>query len=246
MLQKILYYASGAPSGIYWCANCRPTWCGRPELCAYWLTQNRRFLWMVIHKTSLHWYEMLAGSSVTKLIGQQLTGWFTEKKMFFFQLKIRGASEKFKNQLRPLLRPRSVNLRQHFRNLFRKTVPLRSRGIDSASLFSLTAGTTNSVVAPARQARNPFQGALKGLQYGLRSGAPVLHDTHTYIEAYLKASPERLKCSFKVAFGSRFWCWPYPDERCRSVRIRFAQHCLKDKSVEFQLFAFISCFSKWL
>jgi hypothetical protein len=42
-----------------------------------------------------------------------------------FQLKIRGASEKFKNQPRPLLRPRSINFRQHFRNLSHKTVPLR-------------------------------------------------------------------------------------------------------------------------
>ncbi len=34
-----------------------------------------------------------------------------------FQLKIRGASKKFKNQPRTLLRPRSVNFRQHF-NIF--------------------------------------------------------------------------------------------------------------------------------
>jgi hypothetical protein len=60
---------SGAPSGVYWCSNCRPTWCGRPELCYYWLTQNRRCLWLVTHKTALHWYERHAGSSVTKLIG---------------------------------------------------------------------------------------------------------------------------------------------------------------------------------
>jgi hypothetical protein len=46
--------------------------------------------------------------------------------MFFFQPKIGGASEKFKTQPRPLLRPRSVNFRQHFRNLSRKTVPLKS------------------------------------------------------------------------------------------------------------------------
>ncbi len=48
------------------------------------------------------------------------------KEDVLFQPKIRGASEKFKNQLRPLLRPRSVNFRQHFRNLSRKTVPLSS------------------------------------------------------------------------------------------------------------------------
>jgi hypothetical protein len=32
MLHKILYKASGATSGIYQCANCRPTWCGQSEL----------------------------------------------------------------------------------------------------------------------------------------------------------------------------------------------------------------------
>jgi hypothetical protein len=46
------------------------------------------------------------------------------KEDVLFQQKIRGASEKFKNQPRPLLRPRSVNFRQHFRNLSRKRVPL--------------------------------------------------------------------------------------------------------------------------
>ncbi len=35
-----------------------------------------------------------------------------------------GSSEKFKNQPRPLLRPRSVNFRQHCRNLSHETVPL--------------------------------------------------------------------------------------------------------------------------
>ncbi len=48
------------------------------------------------------------------------------KEDVLFQLKIRGASEKFKNQPRPLLRPRSINFRQHFRNLSRKTVPLNN------------------------------------------------------------------------------------------------------------------------
>ena len=49
-----------------------------------------------------------------KDVGQSVILSFTGKKMF----------EKFKNQPRPLLRPRSVNFRQHFRNLSRKTVPL--------------------------------------------------------------------------------------------------------------------------
>ncbi len=46
------------------------------------------------------------------------------KKDVLFLLKIRGASKKFKNQPRPLLRPRSVNFTQRFQNLSRKTVPL--------------------------------------------------------------------------------------------------------------------------
>jgi hypothetical protein len=41
-----------------------------------------------------------------------------------FQLKIRGASEKFKNQPRPFLRPTSVNFWQYCRNLSHATVPL--------------------------------------------------------------------------------------------------------------------------
>jgi hypothetical protein len=42
-----------------------------------------------------------------------------------FQLKIIGASEKFKNQPRPLLRPTSVNFWQYCRNLSHATVPLK-------------------------------------------------------------------------------------------------------------------------
>ncbi len=50
---------------------------------------------------------------------------FTGERMFLFQLKIRGASEKFKNQPRPLLRPTSVNFWQYCRNISHATVPLR-------------------------------------------------------------------------------------------------------------------------
>ncbi len=46
------------------------------------------------------------------------------KEEVLCQLKIRGAKEKFKNQPRPLQRPRYVNFSQHFWNLCRKTVPL--------------------------------------------------------------------------------------------------------------------------
>ncbi len=45
------------------------------------------------------------------------------KEDVLFQLKIRVASEKFKSQPWHLLRPRSVNFRQHFQNLCHKTVP---------------------------------------------------------------------------------------------------------------------------
>jgi hypothetical protein len=40
--------------------------------------------------------------------------------------KIRGATEKFINQPRSVLRPTSVNFCQHFQNLSHKTVPLKS------------------------------------------------------------------------------------------------------------------------
>jgi hypothetical protein len=72
---------------------------------------------------------MVFGSPVTKLIGlHKLSAWFWHlpERWFLIQQKIRGASEKFKNQPRPLLRPRSVDFRQHFRNLSRNTVPLNT------------------------------------------------------------------------------------------------------------------------
>ncbi len=46
-------------------------------------------------------------------------------KLVWYQVKKLGVgSEKFKNQPQPLLRPRSVNFRQHFRNLSHETVPV--------------------------------------------------------------------------------------------------------------------------
>ncbi len=47
------------------------------------------------------------------------------KEDVLFQLKNRGASEKFKNQPRHYLRPTSVNYRQHCRNLSHETVRVR-------------------------------------------------------------------------------------------------------------------------
>ncbi len=69
-------------------------------------------------------------------------------------------SEKFKNQPRPLLRPRSINFRQHFRNLSRKTVPLIVKFLLSKiflDMFSLLNGsncTENSkLIFPERNLR---------------------------------------------------------------------------------------------
>ena len=53
--------------------------------------------------------------------------------MFYFNQKSEVPLKKFKNQPQPLLRTRSVNFRQHFRNLSHKTVPL-------IGLFSSLAG----------------------------------------------------------------------------------------------------------
>ncbi len=80
------------------------------------------FLWKSRHGGRL------AGSSGTKLIGDK-KHWrdfsIYRETDVLFQLKIRGASEKFKNQPRPLLRPRYVHFCQHFWNLSHETVPLR-------------------------------------------------------------------------------------------------------------------------
>jgi hypothetical protein len=55
-----------------------------------------------------------------------------QREDVLFQLKIRAASEKFKNQPQRLLRPTSVNLRQHCRNLSHETVPLKGLGHEKA------------------------------------------------------------------------------------------------------------------
>ncbi len=109
---------------------------GQPELCSYWLTQNRHSLWLVIHKTALQWYERLAGSSVTKLIGQQqLSAWFLHlpERRCFISTKNQRFLRKIQNQPRHLLRPTSVNFRQHCQNLSHETVPLSWRSV--AQLF---------------------------------------------------------------------------------------------------------------
>jgi hypothetical protein len=62
---------------------------------------------LVAHKTALLWYERLGGSQssykinrITAAIGVILA--FSGKEDVLFQLKITGASEKFKNQPRQL------------------------------------------------------------------------------------------------------------------------------------------------
>ncbi len=123
------------------------------------------FLWRSRHDGRL------AGSSGTKLIGEhKLSRDFSIYRGtdVFFQQKIRGASEKFKNQPRPFIRPRSVHFRQHFWNLSHETVPLRSPEIDykiliPPSYVAWWASTSNRVVVPARQVGNRFLGSIKGL-----------------------------------------------------------------------------------
>jgi hypothetical protein len=86
------------------------------------------FLWKSRHDGRL------VGSSGAKLIREhKVSAWFFSsiyrETDVFFQQKIRGASEKFKNQLLPLIRPRSVQFRQHFWNLSHETVPLRAQHV---------------------------------------------------------------------------------------------------------------------
>ncbi len=98
------------------------------ELCSYWLTQNGRCLWLVAHKRHYNGKKGLPGVELqnwSDYISYRCDLSIYRKEDVLFQLKIKGASEKFKNQSRPLLRPRSVNFRQHFQNLSGKTVPLK-------------------------------------------------------------------------------------------------------------------------
>ena len=49
--------------------------------------------------------------------------------MNFLNYKIIGAPKKFKNQMRPLDRPGSVNFCQNFFNLSHETVPLKEKDL---------------------------------------------------------------------------------------------------------------------
>jgi hypothetical protein len=82
--------------------------------------------WLLI-KQHYHGKKGLPGVKVQKLsdyISYRRHFIIYRKEEVLFQPKIRGASEKFKNQPQPLLRPRFVNFRQHLQNLSHKTVPL--------------------------------------------------------------------------------------------------------------------------
>ncbi len=72
------------------------------------------------------------------------------KEDVWLLLKIRGASRKFKNHPQHLLRPKSVNFRQHCRNLFDETVPL------STYFGILLLDVRRSAVNTAKQS-NPIQ-----------------------------------------------------------------------------------------
>ncbi len=131
-LHGSLYCARGAPSGIYWCANNNPTEsCSSPGV--------KSFASIGSHKTDAasDWLFIKRHCIGTKgLRGAQIQNKsdnisyrrdfsIYQETNVLFQLKIRGASEKFKNQPRPLLRQRSVHFRQHFWNLSHETVPLK-------------------------------------------------------------------------------------------------------------------------
>jgi hypothetical protein len=97
------------------------------ELLSYWLTQNRRCLWLVAHKTTLPGLPGVQFQNYLDTISYRHYFSIYQIEDVLFQLKIKGTSEKFKNQRQRLLRrPRSVNFRQHFQNPSRKTVPLNT------------------------------------------------------------------------------------------------------------------------
>ncbi len=79
------------------------------------------------------------------------------------QRKIRGASEKFKNQPRPLLRPRSINFCQHFWNLSRETVPLKSLIFDDLYLC-----TQASYQKPVKAKDATFSPSVQVYHFGPR------------------------------------------------------------------------------
>jgi hypothetical protein len=107
------------------------------ELFSNWLTQNRRCLWFVAHKTTLPGLPGVQFQNYSDNISYRRYFSIYGKEDAFFLLKIRGTSEKYKNQPRPLLRPRSVYFRQYFRNLSRKTVPLSGFLLCSGSSWLL-------------------------------------------------------------------------------------------------------------
>ncbi len=124
-LHESLYWDSGAPSGNYCCANNNPTKsCSSPgaqsfssiglhktDAASDWLFRN----WHCIGRKGLPGAQI---QNKSDNIGCRRDFSICRKGDVLFQLKIRGAFEKFKNQPRPLLRPRSINYLKHFQICF--------------------------------------------------------------------------------------------------------------------------------
>ena len=118
-LHESLYWASCTPSDNYWCAKNNPT-----ESCSSPGAQS--FAPIGLHKTDAasDWLFIKQHCIGTKgLPGAQIQNYSDKiscrrdfsiyrKENVLFQLKIRGAFEKFKNQPRPLLKmPKGVDFR---------------------------------------------------------------------------------------------------------------------------------------
>ncbi len=81
------------------------------------------------------------------------------KEEVLCQLKIRGAIEKFKNQPRPLWRPKYVNFSQHFWNLSCKTVPLKKDTFKSFFRYKKVCKVTASILGVGELTQYPECGA---------------------------------------------------------------------------------------
>jgi hypothetical protein len=97
-------------------------WTVKALLLFTYTKQNCASKWLLIKSTALVWKACREFSYKINRITAAISIYWKEDVLF--QLKIRGASEILNNQLRHLLRPTSVNFRQHCRNLSHKTVPL--------------------------------------------------------------------------------------------------------------------------
>jgi hypothetical protein len=127
-LAQVLHVAISTPSGIYWCA---------------------RTIWRHLKESLRPQFSFEKADMVEGLPGVQVQS-LSENGSYrrdfsiyreidvLFQIKIREASEKFKNQ--PQVMPRSVHFRQHFWNLSHETVPLSIHEFRRLSFVSLITG----------------------------------------------------------------------------------------------------------